>query len=143
MNIMEEKKNFLGKGWSFPPVFNPQNGGVEMVKDVEDINQSLHILLSTITGERIMQPRYGCDMTEFVFEPVTTTLKTFMKDKIKMQLVVYEPRIQIEALELDDSGILEGRILIDVHYRVKSTNSRYNYVYPFYIKEATELPTNS
>jgi uncharacterized protein len=142
MNIMEEKKNILGKGWSFPPVFNPQNGGVEMVKDVEDINQSLHILLSTITGERIMQPRYGCDMTEFVFEPVTTTLKTFMKDKIKMQLVVYEPRIQIEALELDDSGILEGRILIDVHYRVKSTNSRYNYVYPFYIKEATELSTS-
>jgi uncharacterized protein len=140
---MEEKKNFLGKGWSFPPAFNPVNGQVEMVKDVEDINQSLHILLSTITGERMMQPRYGCDMTEFVFEPVTTTLKTFMKDKIKMQLVLYEPRIQIEQLELDDREILEGRILIDVHYRVLSTNSRHNYVYPFYIKEATELATTS
>jgi uncharacterized protein len=140
---MEEQKDFLGKGWAFPPTFNPLSGEAEMVKDVEDINQSLHILLSTITGERIMQPKYGCDMNEFVFEPVTTTLKTFMKDKIKMQLVVYEPRIQIEVLELDDSEILEGKILIDVHYRVKSTNNRYNYVYPFYIKEASEINNNA
>ncbi len=138
---MEEQKNFLGKGWSFPPVFEPLSGQVQMVKDVEDINQSLHILLSTIMGERVMQPKYGCDMNEFVFEPVTTTLKTFMKDKIKMQLVMYESRIQIDMLELDDSNILEGKIIIDVHYRVKATNSRYNYVYPFYINEATELQT--
>ncbi|HEX4957335.1 MAG TPA: GPW/gp25 family protein [Lacibacter sp.] len=140
---MEEKESFLGTGWSFPPVFNPQNGSVEMIKDVEDINQSLYLLLSTITGERLMQPKYGCDMTEFMFEPVTTTLKTFMKDKIKMQLVLYESRIHIEKLELDDRDISEGRILIDVYYRVKSTNNRYNFVYPFYIKEATELPLNS
>jgi uncharacterized protein len=138
---MEVKDDFLGKGWSFPPSFNKTAGLVTMVAGVEDINQSLHILLSTITGERIMQPKYGCDMNEFVFEPVTTTLRTVMTDKIKTALLIYEPRIEVEKVEIDNEGELEGRILIDIHYKVRTTNSRYNYVFPFYKAEATELKT--
>ena len=138
---MEVKDDFLGKGWSFPPSFNKTAGLVNMVAAVEDINQSLHILLSTVTGERIMQPKYGCDMNEFVFDPVTTTLKTVMADKVRTALLIYEPRIEVEKLEIDDEGELEGRILIDIHYKVRTTNSRYNYVFPFYKAEATELKT--
>ena len=138
---MEIKDDFVGKGWSFPPSFNKTAGFVNMVAGVEDINQSLHILLSTITGERIMQPKYGCDMNEFVFDAVTTTLKTVMADKVRTALLIYEPRIEVEKLEIDDEGELEGRILIDIHYKVRTTNSRYNYVFPFYKAEATELKT--
>ena len=138
---MEIKDDFLGKGWSFPPSFNKTAGFVNMVAGVEDINQSLHMLLSTITGERIMQPKYGCDMNEFVFDAVTTTLKTVMADKVRTALLIYEPRIEVEKLEIDDEGELEGRILIDIHYKVRTTNSRYNYVFPFYKAEATELKT--
>lgn len=138
---MEVKDDFLGKGWSFPPSFNKTAGLVDMVAGVEDINQSLHILLSTITGERIMQPKYGCDMNEFVFDAVTTTLKTVMADKVRTALLIYEPRIEVEKLEIDDEGELEGRILIDIYYKVRTTNSRYNYVFPFYKAEATELKT--
>jgi phage baseplate assembly protein W len=138
---MEIKENFFGKGWSFPPSFNKTAGLVNMVESVEDINQSLHILLSTITGERIMQPKYGCDMNEFVFEPVTTTLRTVMTDKIKTALLIYEPRIEVEKVEIDSEGELEGKVLINVHYKVRTTNSRYNYVFPFYKAEATELKT--
>jgi phage baseplate assembly protein W len=64
-----------------------------------------------------------------------------MTDKIKSALLIYESRIEVEKVELDDEGELEGRILIDVHYKVRSTNSRYNYVFPFYKAEATELKT--
>ena len=59
---MAEEQSFLGTGWSFPPTFIKQNKGVGTISDVEDINSSLHILLSTRLGERVMQPEYGCNL---------------------------------------------------------------------------------
>ena len=53
----QEFLSFLGTGWSFPPEFNNMTGTVEMVSNVDDINQSLQILLSTTLGERVMQPK--------------------------------------------------------------------------------------
>ncbi|VTP99707.1 PAAR domain-containing protein [Sphingobacterium daejeonense] len=44
--IMEKSNiNFLGTGWAFPPEFNKTSNTVEMVSAVEDIDQSLNILL--------------------------------------------------------------------------------------------------
>ena len=57
-----DENTFLGRGWSFPPTFTRGDNGVTLVDEVEDIKQSLIILLSTIKGERIMQPDYGANM---------------------------------------------------------------------------------
>ena len=70
---------FLGKGWAFPPTFDQNTGEVELVSDVLDINQSLTILLSTSLGERVMQPKYGCDMHDYLFEPLNSSLIGFIK----------------------------------------------------------------
>ena len=69
-----EKINFLGTGWSFPPSFNNEIASIELVSDEEDINQSLNILLSTSLGERVMQPRYGCNLEDYLFEPLSITI---------------------------------------------------------------------
>lgn len=136
---MSNETNFLGRGWAFPPVFNMAGKTVVMEEGVDDINSSLFILLTTITGERVMQVKYGCDMKEFLFEPLTTTLKTYMTDKIKTAIAFYESRIEVENIELTDDEELEGKVIIDVSYIVRSTNSRYNFVFPFYKQEGTEL----
>ena len=133
-------KSFLGTGWGFPPAFSIGNGGVGMLSDAEDIQSSLQILLSTRPGERVMLPRYGCNLDEMIFEPLTTTFKTYMKDLISTAILYFEPRIDVNNIELDDTGELEGRILISVDYTIRSTNSRFNFVYPFYKKEGTEIP---
>jgi phage baseplate assembly protein W len=132
-------KSFLGTGWGFPPTFKADVGGVEMLSDAEDIQSSLQILLSTRPGERVMLPKYGCNLDEMIFEPLTTTFKTYMKDLIKTAILYYEPRIDVNNIDLDDTGELEGRILIKVDYTIRSTNSRFNFVYPYYKKEATEI----
>ncbi len=136
---MSNETNFLGRGWAFPPVFYAASKSVGMEEGVEDINSSLFILLNTVTGERVMEVKYGCDMKEFVFEPLTTTLKTYMTDKIKTAIAFYEPRIEVENVELTDDEELEGKVIIDILYKVRSTNSRYNFVFPFYKQEGTEL----
>ena len=139
MSEEKEIKSFLGTGWSFPPAFDPVSKAVRMVSDEEDIEQSLEILLSTRLGERVMLPRYGCDLNEFVFESITTSFKTFITDLVRTAIIYYEPRIKLEKIDLNGSNELEGLILINVQYIVKSTNSRLNYVFPFYRNEGTEV----
>jgi phage baseplate assembly protein W len=131
--------SFLGKGWSFPPEFVPETGEVLMTEDEEDIRASLQILMGTAAGERFLNPKYGLELHEMLFEPMGTTAKTLLKDRIKYAILIYEPRINLLTLELDASAELEGKISIILEYVIRSTNSRYNLVYPFYTTDSNEL----
>jgi phage baseplate assembly protein W len=139
---MENSKNsFLGTGWSFPPTFNKVTGTVEMVSDEEDIRQSLHILLSTSLGERVMQPDYGCNLNDYVFEGLNSTTIGYIKERVAHSILYYEPRILVERIEVTSAGSvdnLEGRFLIELTYSIPGTNSRFNYVYDFYKNEAVK-----
>jgi phage baseplate assembly protein W len=130
--------SFLGTGWSFPPRF-VAGGGVAMVSDEDDIRESLHVLFGTSAGERFLRPRYGLDMHELLFEPITTTLRTFILDRVRTSILIYEPRIDLLGLELDTSTQNEGRVTLIVDYRVRATNSRFNLVYPFYAADGNEV----
>ncbi len=136
---MKINTDFLGIGWSFPPEFNITEGNVAMTPDVEDINNSLIILLSTRPGERIMFPNYGCDLQEMLFKPLDLTLTTQMKGIIERAILYHEPRINILSIEIDTTQELEGEVLIHIDYEVRNTNTRSNIVFPFYKGEATEI----
>lgn len=131
--------SFLGTGWSFPPTFNNTASVVEMTSDEPDIHLSLQILLATRKGERVMVPDYGCNLDEMVFEPMTTTFKTYIRETIKTAILFYEPRIDLNSIKIDDSREVDGVILIILEYTVRSTNSRFNFVYPYYKKEGTDI----
>ncbi|MDU9050635.1 MAG: GPW/gp25 family protein [Candidatus Electrothrix sp. Rat3] len=130
---------FLGRGWSFPPVFKSSSGGVDMLEGEADIASSLEILLSTRPGERLMQPEYGCNLDELMFEQLDTRIKTLMADKVESAILYHEPRIRLERVHLDDNQGHEGVVLIEIVYQVKSTNSRFNFVYPYYKQEGTDI----
>jgi len=132
-------RDFLGRGWSFPPTFDQNIKTVQMAENVEDIRQSLTILLSTIVGERVMNVSYGCNLEPYVFESMDTTTITILKDKIITSILFFESRIEVEDINMDTGNQLEGFLLIEITYRIKSTNARYNFVYPFYSAEATEV----
>jgi uncharacterized protein len=136
---MENDKAFLGIGWSFPPEFKIKTNEVVMLSNEEDINSSLEILLSTKVGERIMQPKYGCNLDELLFEKLDLTLKTFVADLVKTSILYYEPRIDVEKVDITQGNDLNGELLVIIDYKIRATNSRINMVYPFYIGEGTNL----
>lgn len=135
---MEGKIPFLGSGWGFPPIFDKNKRSVRMISDEEDISSSLEILLSTSIGERIMQPTYGCDLKVLLFEPLDTSLKAYVKDLIKTAILYHEPRIRLDDVTLQTRPN-EGYLEITLDYTIRSTNSRYNFVYPFYLDEGTNI----
>lgn len=110
-----------------------------MTSGQEDIDRSLEILLSTALGERVMLPDYGSNMEEMLFEPIDTGLQTLIFDRIKTAILYYEPRIEVEDLVLDTDRAAEGMLIITIAYRVRATNSRFNYVYPFYLTEGSQI----
>jgi phage baseplate assembly protein W len=134
---MDDTPLFLGRGFGFPPTF--VDGQVRMVEDERDIHESLLILFGTPPGERVLQPKFGLDLSPLLFEPLTTTLRTLLEDRITTTLLVHEPRIRMIELVVDDSQALEGLLQIRLDYSVRSTNSRFNLVYPYYLGDANEL----
>ena len=136
---LSEKDLFLGNGWSFPPTFSKAYKGVKMTSGIEDIESSLHILLSTRLGERVMQHKYGCNLDVLLFEPMNTSLKTYVTDLIQKSIMHFEPRIKVEKISIQTDTDNDGLLLISVDYMVRATNSRQNFVYPFYKNEGTNL----
>lgn len=137
---MEKNENdFIGTGWSFPPAFSKEKKGVETTTGNEDIQKSLEILLRTAVGERIMEPRYGCNLDHMVFESMDTTTKTFLKDKIRTAILYFEPRIDLVRIVMNYTEELEGKILIEIEYVIRGTNSRFNMVFPYFQNEGTEV----
>ena len=133
------EKTFLGTGWNFPPSFDIRAKGVKMVSDIEDINSSLEILLSTRLGERIMLPKYGCNLDDLVFESMDTAMETFVSELIRTAILYHEARIDLESVEYIKDNQNEGILLIHIHYKVRATNSRSNFVFPFYKEEGSNI----
>jgi len=131
---MAIEKDFIGKGWSFPPAFDKARKAVKILSGKEDIDSSLHILLSTTIGERVMQPKYGCNLKQFLFDPTNAFMKFYIKKLVEDAILYFEPRIKPENVDLD---VEDGKMEITVEYTIKTTNSRSNFVFPFYIKEGT------
>lgn len=138
MSTESEIPAFVGTGWSFPPEFIVGHDSAKLSDGRADIEESLHILLSTLPGERVMQPKYGCDLTPLLFEPITTTLKTVIEDRVKTSIYYYEPRIEPLKVAVSIQEALEGKFLVEVSYRIRANNTRHNFVFPFYREEATE-----
>ena len=137
-NQHTEQKAFLGKGWAFPPHFDRASGTTEMVQYEEDIWQSLQILFSTSVRERVLQPTYGCNPEDYVFTSLTVSFLTYLEDLIRKNVAENEARIKLEALNIV-TGQLEGTLEIKLTYIVRSTNTRFNRVYPFYKREGTNV----
>jgi phage baseplate assembly protein W len=139
LEAMSNTNSFLGTGWAFPPAFNKDTGTIDLVSDQEDIRQSLNILLSTSLGERVMQPKYGCNLNDYLFEPLNSSVVGYIKDLVEHAILFYEPRILADKIEVtpqDSLDLIEGRFTISIEYTIPETNSRFNYVYDYYKNEA-------
>jgi phage baseplate assembly protein W len=130
---------FHGTGWSFPPAFPRGSGTVDMRSGVADIEESLRILISTLPGERVMLPEFGAAVRDLVFEGMDTGTQTLLFDRLQTAVLRFEPRIEVLTLELDDRFLVDGYVLLTLEYRVRATNSRFNFVYPYYLAEGSQI----
>ena len=132
---MNGSKSFLGTGFGFPVRVDPNTGRVVTTSGEEDIEAAIRIILGTQPGERPMTPSFGCGINNFVFDTADYTSIALMKHEVKNALVMWEPRITDIEVEITQPPGKEGVLLIEISYTVRSTNTPFNLVYPFYISE--------
>lgn len=130
-----EQNGFLGRGLAFPVGPEPATGRLRERTGEEDIREAIRIILGTRRGERVMRPEFGCRIHEYVFGTMDYDTLRQMEGAAQEALILWEPRIeeiQVHAEPDPDEG---GRVFLEVHYRVRSTNNQFNLVYPFYMSE--------
>ncbi len=127
----------LGSGVAFPLQVD-RRGGIALASDEADVDQAIHLILSTAPGERPMRPEFGCGVHDYVFDTVDASTVAHMEIAIRAALDRWEPRIEVEHLDFDLDSVDRGELIITISYRLRATNHMRNLVYPFYVIPAEE-----
>lgn len=129
---MNEKKDFLGRGWRFPVGVSRVSGKLEESAHEDSIAESIKLILGTSRGERVMNPEFGCGLKSYTFAEMSYTTLSEIEGDVKNALVLWEPRI----IDVEVSCHADGAVLyVNISYVVRSTNNPFNLVYPFYLNE--------
>lgn len=135
MTLVE--RAFTGTGWAFP-VRTDRRGDVELSTGVDDVEESIQIILGTAKGERVMRPEFGCGIHEYVFTSVNATTLTLVETAVEDALIRWEPRIEVTNVDASRDRSEQGALSISIDYRVRSSNTEHNLVYPFYLTEGSQ-----
>jgi phage baseplate assembly protein W len=127
-------KRFLGNGWPFPIDVDLSDQHVHYVGEEEKIRQSALIILGTALGTRTMRPEFGSRLSELVFAPINASTRSLASRYATDALVAWEPRIDVLKVNVSEDSSALGTLLIDIEYRIRSTSSIFNLVYPFYLR---------
>jgi phage baseplate assembly protein W len=127
-------EDIIGAGWAFPPKVNA-SGGLSWSTGPARIQDSIWIVLSTSLGERLMRPTFGGGIHEFVFQSNSAVMRTALASQVKDALTRWEPRIELDAVRVDESPDDSAEVRISIDYRIRATNELFNLVFPLYVQE--------
>ena len=137
---MSTPGDFIGSGVAFPLRVDRQ-GSLALVRHDDDIREAIAVILGTMPGERPMRPQFGCAIHDHVFSGIDGNTLGRIDHDVRVALDRWEPRAQVLSVDFDLSERDEGRLLIDITYRIRSTNDVRNLVYPFYLVPSEEEST--
>lgn len=126
-------RNLLGKGFAFPVAVDV-TGSVAFSSYEKSIEESIRIILSTTPGERLMRPDFGCAINEIIFSPNNPRTITLAERYISDAIVRWEPRVILKSVKGSSDEFNETKINIHIDYEIRSVNTFFNMVYPFYLE---------
>jgi phage baseplate assembly protein W len=122
----------VGCGWAFPPRIGPQ-GGLALTSERSEIEQAIHIILSTSPGQRVMRPTFGCRLHELVFAPNNSHTIAEARRYVEQALGMWEPRIRVNRVEALPDAQEANCLFIEIEYEVKASHDERSLVFPFYL----------
>ena len=142
---------YLGRGWSFPPRWHASTdeAGNDLKDDIDvddrfactqlstgldDIRQSIRIILGTRIGERVMEPDFGSRLYAYVFQPLVPRTCNLVASEVKRALLRWERRIINIDVQTNVSAQEVGRLDVDISFDIDTHRLRQNFIYPFYVQ---------
>ncbi len=134
---MGADQQFLGAGWAFP-LGTDATGSIALVSQEREVAESIRIILGTAPGERPMRPEFGCAIHDLVFAPADATTAGALAYQVRVALERWEPRIDLEDVQVRFDAVEAGALLIDIRYSLRDRNDPRNLVFPFYVIPSQE-----
>lgn len=132
-----ENRDFLGRGMKFPPQVNSATGRFVTVSELESVKESIYLILMTQKTERFIRPDFGSDLMAYTFMDINLTNINIMCGNIRREIQRQEPRVS-EVEVTADPNVRDGCLVISVDYYVTDSNTRDNFVFPFYLNAGDE-----
>ena len=126
-------RNILGKGWAFP-ICTDVHGNIATSSYEKSVEESIRIILGTTPGERVMHPDFGCKINDLVFSPNTPKTISLAIYCIKDAITKWEPRVILKNVSGEKDAYNQGVINVKIDYEIRSVNTFFNMVYPFYLE---------
>jgi len=123
---------FLGRGWRFP-LLPDSTGSLGYVDGDDNVEQSLHILLLTQLGERVMRSDFGTQAPRLVFAPGSTQYLRLLENTIREAVRDWEARVDLDDVLAEANPDNEYMVTVSISYTVRQTNSKNNLVFPYYL----------
>jgi phage baseplate assembly protein W len=126
-------ETFLGQGWQWPLQLDERRR-IAMSRDEDAVHQAIQMILGTAPGERVMRPEFGCGIHDLVFAPNTPGTAGQVTHAVREALIQWEPRIDVLGVDTLPDETEPHLLRIVITYQVRTTNNRFNLVYPFYLE---------
>ena len=121
----------IGSGLAFPLGVD-QRGAIALTRADAEIEQAIKLILGTAPGERPMRPEFGCEIHDLIFDTIDAAMVGTMETAIRRSLDRWEPRVEVESVDVKPDAYDSALVHIYLTYRVRATNDRRNLVFPFY-----------
>ena len=119
--ILDPKPRSPSIGWPLLP-FPDENGELTYPPALaESVRQQLQVILSTRPGEQLMRPGFGAGLAEFLGEPDTITTRRRIYDRVSEAVGRWEPRVEVDRVEVNDLSGRPGWLRIELGYRLRRT----------------------
>jgi phage baseplate assembly protein W len=133
----ERDRSFLGSGMKFPPQANKATGRFAVAAGEQNVKESIYLILMTAAGERELEPGFGSRLSRYTFMDVNLTNLSIMRREIAELIMTQEPRVSDADVDIDAES-RDDCLIVNITYRIAQTNTADNFVFPFYLKAATE-----
>jgi phage baseplate assembly protein W len=130
--VISVQSDIIGRGWSFPPRLD-HRGRISTVGGPAEIEQAIRIIITTIPGQRVMRPEFGCRLHELVFAPNDAQTAGLAERYVRDALGRWEPRIDLDEVIAQPDPDFPARLLITTRYTIRATHNSRSLVYPFYL----------
>jgi phage baseplate assembly protein W len=119
----DDGARIYGRGMAFPPRVGA-DGRMAWSEGEANVRESIRVILMTEPGERLRLPAFGAGLGRFLFEPNIVATHTLVKQRIGDALKRWEPRIQLEGVEVQADGVDPQAAIATITYRLVATQAQ-------------------
>jgi phage baseplate assembly protein W len=109
-------------GWPLLPLPD-ENGQLSYPSLEQSVRQTIEVILRTRPGEQLMRPDFGAGLDLFLHEPNDDDTRRRIRERIAESLGRFEPRIQLDRVDVDEVDGRPAHVRIEIAYRLRRTGA--------------------